>query len=289
VTTDALAEAIEHYLRTGKHDPRGAPWPGNIIERSRRAHHELMQALVREVMRRAKTRPAPDLAQAFDSVAFTRAKVEPMVSGLFPRGERQAVLALLERAGVFLTLPTSNWCCSASAGSVRPGTSRPCTWGASGRSRWARMPPPSLGSVRRRPASSPCSISRRAIPSPTSSSTRWRTSSTTASATPWGFRSRASGSGLLDIDYRRRETFAYACEAYARIVGRARGLAGRAALAREYGCDGCISEARVDPARVADILYEAALRRNGWKVILARCAPATLSAARARRAEVMKA
>jgi hypothetical protein len=72
VTTDAVAEAIEHYLRTGNYEPTGAPWPGNIIERSRRSHDELIHTLVTEVMRRAKTRPAPELAQGFDGVAFTR-------------------------------------------------------------------------------------------------------------------------------------------------------------------------------------------------------------------------
>ena len=77
MATDALAEAVESYLRTGSYDPLGMPWPGNVIERSRRAHDALIQALVAEVMRRAKTRPAPDLAEAFDGVAFTRAKVEP--------------------------------------------------------------------------------------------------------------------------------------------------------------------------------------------------------------------
>ena len=34
-----------------------------------------------------------------------------------------------------------------------------------------------------------------------------------------------------------------------------------------------ISEERVDPAEVAGIVAEAAAARNGWKVILARCAP----------------
>ena len=94
---------------------------------------------------------------------------------------------------------------------------------------------------------------------------------------------------LLDIDYAKRETFAYACEAYSRIVERARDLTGRAALAREYGREDHISEARVDPGEVADILREAAPRRNGWKVILARCAPPTRPAARAGRAEVAEA
>ena len=50
-------------------------------------------------------------------------------------------------------------------------------------------------------------------------------------------------------------------------------LAERQALAPEYGAMRRISEARVDPAEVANIVAEAARARNGWKVILARCAP----------------
>jgi hypothetical protein len=94
---------------------------------------------------------------------------------------------------------------------------------------------------------------------------------------------------LLDIDYGKRETFAYSCEAYARIVERTRDLAGRDALAREYGREVRISEVRVDPAEVADILREAAPRRNGWKVILARCAPLRRSPARTGRTEIVEA
>src|SRR5450759_5321124 len=38
-----------------------------------------------------------------DLVAFTRARVEPMVRGLFPRDEQEAVLGVLERSVVLLT------------------------------------------------------------------------------------------------------------------------------------------------------------------------------------------
>jgi hypothetical protein len=186
VATDALAEAIESYLRTGSYDPLGMPWPGNVFERSRRAHEALIQALVAEAMRRAKTRPAPDLAEAFDGIAFTRAKVEPMESDPF------ADFVVHEMAHIFHNCK-------------RDTVGLPVT--------------------RRR---------------------EW----------------------LLDIDYGKRETFAYSCEAYARIVERTRDLAGREALAREYGREVHISEVRVDRTEVADILREAAPRRNGWKVIL---------------------
>ncbi len=78
---------------------------------------------------------------------------------------------------------------------------------------------------------------------------------------------------LLDIEYRKREMFAYSCEAYSRVLGRAKSLAGRRALADEYGRDVRISEERVDPDEVASIVMEAAVVRNGWKVIHAWCKP----------------
>jgi hypothetical protein len=59
------------------------------------------------------------------------------------------------------------------------------------------------------------------------------------------------------------------------VVARAKSPAEREALAADYGSKVRISEERVDPAEVASIVAEAASARNGWKVILARCAPTT--------------
>ena len=80
---------------------------------------------------------------------------------------------------------------------------------------------------------------------------------------------------LLDIEFRKRETFAYSCEAYARIVARAKSPAERRILAVEYGSKRRISAEHVEPVEVASIVAEAANARNGWTVILARCAPTT--------------
>ena len=80
---------------------------------------------------------------------------------------------------------------------------------------------------------------------------------------------------LLDIQYRKRETFAYACEAYARILERAPKLQDRLGLAIEYASKVRVSGERVDPVEVNSILADACAARNGWKVILARCAPET--------------
>jgi hypothetical protein len=212
-----------------------------------------------------------------------------MVWGLFPRVERQAVLALLERAVVFLTpanlelvLRHQRWLGTAwdlanlylgSIGAEPLGEDAPAIVGLSEETtcfvsmRYFSESDPFADFVVHEVAHVFHNCKRDTVGL---SATRRR---------EW----------LLDIDYRKRETFAYACEAYARIVGRARDLASRAALAREYGRDGLISEVRVDPAEVADILREAGPRRNGWKVIVARCAPPTRSPARQGRTEIAEA
>jgi hypothetical protein len=76
---------------------------------------------------------------------------------------------------------------------------------------------------------------------------------------------------LLDIHYSKRETFAYACEAYSRVLQRAREPARRRALAQEFRGFG-VTDDRVAPAEVVDIVRAACGHRNGWKLILTRCA-----------------
>jgi hypothetical protein len=44
-----IADEIERYLRTGEVDPYEAAWPGDVMERGRRAHADLRAALVQEV------------------------------------------------------------------------------------------------------------------------------------------------------------------------------------------------------------------------------------------------
>ena len=47
--------------------------------------------------------PPPAFVEINDVVSYTRAKIEPMIRGLFPHAEREAVMTLLERSVVFLT------------------------------------------------------------------------------------------------------------------------------------------------------------------------------------------
>ena len=78
---------------------------------------------------------------------------------------------------------------------------------------------------------------------------------------------------LLSIEFRKRETFAYACEAYARILDLGPRPADRRALLHELARGPLPADERVDGDEYLDILREAVEARNGWKRIHGRCAP----------------
>ena len=78
---------------------------------------------------------------------------------------------------------------------------------------------------------------------------------------------------LLDIAFGKRETFAYTCEAYARIVELGETRAARLALVDELAAGSHPPDERVEGDEYADVLREATVARNGWRHILARCAP----------------
>lgn len=90
-----------------------------------------------------------------------------------------------------------------------------------------------------------------------------------------GLRETRRREWLLDVEFRKREIFAYSCEAHSRIVERAATAAERRALAEEYGAELRIAKGCAEWGEVAEIVREAAAARNGWKVILRRCAPVT--------------
>ncbi len=271
-SSSTIADEIERYLRTGDADMMGDPWPGDILERGRRQHADIRGALLAEVRRLAKGRTheaVPDNV----GVEFTRAKVEPMVRGLFPKAEQDVVLATLGKSVVYVTSETiesiilnHGWDRSAwdlanlfllSVGAELLGPDAPRVVGISEETTCYVSPDyfaeddPFADFVVHEAAHIFHNCKRRTI----------------------GLRETRTKEWLLDIEFRQRETFAYSCEAYARIVARAKDAAERRAMAAEYGAERRISEERVDPAEVASIVADAAGARNGWKVILARCAP----------------
>jgi hypothetical protein len=57
------------------------------------------------------------------------------------------------------------------------------------------------------------------------------------------------------------------------VIERGKNPVERRTLAKQYARTARISDERVDAAEVAGIIQAAAEARNGWKLILTRCAP----------------
>jgi hypothetical protein len=271
-TQRTIAQEIEHYLRTGESDPYRSAWSGGFLEREERAHEDLRKALVCEV-RRLTAGLRHELLPGSDTVALTRAKVEPIVRGLFSRAEQNLVLAMLERSVVFVTganiesllferaFDSSAWKLAnlylASVGAEPLGEGGPRLVGLSEETSCYISPEyfsrddPFDDFIVHEAAHILHNCKRAAA----------------------GLRETRSKEWLLDIEYRKRETFAYSCEAYACVIERGKNSVERRALAKQYAGAARITDERVDAAEVAGIVQAAAGARNGWKLILTRCAP----------------
>jgi len=270
-SASARRAAVQLYLRTGDYDPKFPAWPGNVIERETNGMADMLQALVAEVKNRSGE--SPPVSFPADLVAFTRKKVEPMVRGLFRRDEQEAVLAVLEKSVVFLaptnieqvllgcTWPSTAWTLanlyldSIKAPLLGPdadrlvGLSEETTCYVS--LAYFAKGDPFADFVVHEAAHIFHNCKRRTIGLAETRTREW----------------------LLEIKYQKRETFAYSCEAYARVLEHAPRLRDRPALAAEYASKARIFDERVEIAEIGDILAAACAARNGWKVILGMCSP----------------
>ena len=78
---------------------------------------------------------------------------------------------------------------------------------------------------------------------------------------------------LLNIAFGKRETFAYACETYSRIIELGGRPPARHNLLLEVEAGPMPTDVRVDAVEYLAVLRAALNARNGWKRILAACAP----------------
>jgi hypothetical protein len=268
------AARIRHYLETGEADADPRAWPGaNFLDQAHTQHVALRSALIAEVRRRAEGAVPPTLPPGLDLAAFARGRVAPMVDGLFPAPERQPVVRLLERAVVFLTpetieevLTAQRWphtawqLANVYLGSLgRPGLhGRPV--GVVGLSEetscylaltYFTEPDPFADFLVHEAAHVFHNWKRENVGLPHTRTREW----------------------LLEIDFRQRETFAYACEAYSRILTLGATRRDRARLLEEFAATPPSCDEKVKDAELLDILSEAVGARNGWARIRARCGP----------------
>lgn len=265
---------VERYLRTGETDPYMAAWLGNWSVRAQGSRQDLRTALVQEVHRIGSGRshrPAP----LYDSVALVRQKVRPMVDGLFPHSERDAVMAVLNHAVVFVTsenidrlLLEQRWDRTAwnianlhlfSLGAELLGPDAERLVGLSEETTCYVSPV----YFERQDAFADFLVHEVA---------HIFHNCKRASA---GLRQTRKREWLLGIAFHKRETFAYACEVYSRIVERAPEMAARRRLAARFEAHDHFSDSRVDLHELTLIVREGASIRNGWRAILRRCAYGT--------------
>ena len=265
-----VAETINAYLRSGGSDPTYAAWPGSVYERGKLGHDELLRALVEEVRRRSAGREHPAVPDL--DPTWTRRKLTPMVHGLFPVSEREPVLNMLEKSVVFLTaesiervllrqmwLHTAWGLANLYLSSVKVEMLGPTAVALVGLSEETT---PYVSAVYfedrgrvedfviHEAAHIFHNCKRATLGLPETRSREW----------------------LLPIAFNRRETFAYACEAYGYIVDHAAARSDRLALADKFSKEAVhLTEETIEPAEVAEIVREACEARNGWKVILGRC------------------
>jgi hypothetical protein len=78
---------------------------------------------------------------------------------------------------------------------------------------------------------------------------------------------------LLSVHYAKRETFAYACETYSRILQTTDSTNSRRNALAQYSQGPLPNGIEVGQEEYLEILAEAIGARNGWKRILQSCAP----------------
>jgi hypothetical protein len=274
VNDDAgIAEAIERYLREGTYEPDHPAWPGNLWDRARRGHDDLLAALVAEVRRRAADGEHAPVPGDLDLVSWTRRKVTPMVEGLFPAAEREAVFSLLERSVVFLTadniervLLSERWLHTAwslanlylsSVDAELLGPEAPSLLGLSAETT-CYVSAEYFGEQRR--------FDDYVIHEVAHVFHNWKRRNT-------GLRETRTREWLLEIEFKKRETFAYSCEGYGWIVEHGRSRQERIAMGQEYAAGvSRFQDEDLDAGELAGIVEEACEARNGWKAILRRCA-----------------
>ena len=265
---------IKRYLRTGEHDHDFAVWPGSDYLSCITAGKQAMEdALDAEVRRLEAGQKLPSLPPGFDTKTFARCKVTPMVTGLFPAKEREIVLDLLESSLVFLThdnieqvLREENWLNSA-------WTLANLYLGSIGSKCLNRKPSSVVGLSQ----GATCYVSTGYFSEDDPFADfvvhevahvfhNWKRERVGLSHTRYR-------EWLLPIDFSKREEFAYSCEAYGRILERAKSLAERRRLHADYAESWVPDTDHVDRDELVDILAEAVSARNGWKRILNRCTP----------------
>ena len=274
-------QATQQFLVTGEHDMLHAAWPGSgHLERMHNGDHALRSALIVEILRKTGDRDCPSLPLGFDAGQFVLRKVEPMVRGLFPPGEWTVLLALFNKSLVFVTHDTieqilgeiqymhSAWqIANLYLGSLDlPGLDGDPV-GFVGLSEETTF----YLSMAYFEDGNP--FADWVVHEAAHVFHNWKRDRA-------GLPHTRTKEFLLSIAFAKRELFAYACEAYARILEQAKRPVDRRRLHVEYAEKWLPDDDRLHRDELIDVVAEAVNARNGWKRILQRCSPPQAVASR---------
>ncbi len=267
-------QAIERYLRSGDYDVGFHMWPGdNYIASAQYGDATLRKALISAVQCRTQKVTQPDAPAGMDVVAFTHEKVAPMVKGLFPPHERNAIHDVLGHSVVILSPATID-------GVLEQTPWLGTAWDlanlylASVDAELLADDAPNLVGLSE---GTTCYLSAEYFDA-TGRFDDFLVHEVAhifhnCKRRTLGLRETRQREWLLEIDFSKRETFAYACETYSRIHELGGGLRDRQSLLAEYTQGPMPADDKVEVGEYIDILREAVVAHNGWKRILARCSP----------------
>lgn len=270
------AKAVANYLATGETDRNNWDWQGqNFMEVEINGSRILRDALVAAVLERVPTSEQKATPLWGDLASLTRDKVAPMVNGLFAVDERSTVMATLEHSVIFLTpenieslLRSSSWLSS--------------SWDLANMyllERGAEPLSPDATSIVGMSEETTCYLSLAYLGSqerePFSDYLVHEVAHVfhNTRRCTIGLVETRSKEFLLNIDFRKRETFAYACEAYSRILSLASTPKLRREALQDHANGPLPGDSRMDQDEYLEILSDAVGPGNGWKRILKACAP----------------
>jgi hypothetical protein len=99
----SISDEVERFLGTGEWDPRFSAWEGSAVERRRRAYAAFREVLRRVVAYRAKRAPLPPRPAPADAPAQVRTRVDTMLRGLFAPSEAEILLLEMPARVVVVT------------------------------------------------------------------------------------------------------------------------------------------------------------------------------------------
>ena len=262
---------INRFIASGEYDNSFQMWSGNsFMDQSIKGSNALRDALISEVLMRAG-QVSVLACHDYEFDINARAKFSPMVRGLFLLAEQSTILDMLENSVVFLTpetiksvLEKSSWLHT--------------SWDLANlylASIGAKMLADTEQEIVGLSEDTTCFVSMKYFSSDNlfedyvihEAAHIFHNCKRERLGLP-GTRRRE---WLLEIDYAKRETFAYACEAYSRILELGETRSARSQLLSELAEGQMPMDERVDADEYVDIIRKAVAARNGWKYILERC------------------